>query len=100
MEITKTLEGNKLCIAVDGRLDTVTSPQLEAELDAMPEDVKELVFDFEKLDYISSAGLRVVLVAQKRMDARENGCFKVRNIGEVVKDVFDTTGFSDIITIE
>ena len=100
MEITKKTEDKTLCIAVEGRLDTVTSPQLEAELDAMPEDIQELVFDFEKLDYISSAGLRVVLVADKRMAARENGSFKVKNMGEVVKDVFDVTGFSDIITIE
>ncbi len=100
MEITKKPENDKLCIAVEGRLDTVTSPQLEDEIRSSLDGVNELILDFENLDYISSAGLRVVLVAQKLMDAKANGSLKVVNLGEVVKDVFDVTGFSDIITIE
>ncbi|MCR5666547.1 MAG: STAS domain-containing protein [Eubacterium sp.] len=98
MTITKTQEGNKLTITLDGRLDTTTSPELETEVRENLGDVKELVFDLEKLEYISSAGLRVLLLAQKTMN--KQGEMKVKKANESVMEIFDLTGFSDILTIE
>ena len=98
MTIQKTLEGTELTIALEGRLDTVTSPELEEELSGALEEIDALVFDFEKLDYISSAGLRVLLSAQKKMNAK--GTMKVLHVNEDIMDVFDITGFSDVLTIE
>ena len=98
MTIHKTLEADKLTIALEGRLDTSSSPELEDALNASLDGVKELVFDMSKLDYLSSAGLRVILSAHKRMLAQ--GTFKLRNVGETVRDVLDMTGFSDFLTIE
>ena len=97
MTINKTVEGGKLIIAPEGRLDTMTSPQLDAELDNSIKGVSELVFDFAGLDYISSAGLRVLLKAQKVMNRQ--GSMVVKNASEDVKEIFDVTGFSDILTI-
>ena len=99
MTINKTQNGAALTIALEGRLDTMTAPELEAEIKALPEEVKELTFDLEKLDYISSAGLRVLLSSQKLM-TRIGGSMKVIHVNEVVQEVFDVTGFSDILTIE
>ena len=98
MEIVKTLEEKKLTVALEGRLDTTTAPELETVLNESLEGVEELVFDFAKLEYISSAGLRVLLAAQKKMNAQ--GAMKIVEVNEVIKDVFDVTGFSDILTIE
>lgn len=100
MEIIKTLEDNKLTVALEGRLDTTTAPELEGALNEAlaDEGVTDLVFDFEKLEYISSAGLRVLLATQKVMYARNE--MKIINVNEVIKEVFDVTGFSDILTIE
>ena len=98
MTITNKADGTKRTIALAGRLDTVTSPELEAELNGLPADVTELVLDFSELDYISSAGLRVLLSAQKRMNAR--GGMKVIGVNETVGEVFEITGFCDILTIE
>jgi anti-sigma B factor antagonist len=98
MTITKTLTGNTLTVALEGRLDTMTSPELEAELNASLPAADSLVFDFSKLDYISSAGLRVLLAAHKQMAGK--GGMKVTNVNEVVQEVFDVTGFADILTIE
>lgn len=98
MVINKKAEGNSLTIALQGRLDTTTAPQLEAELKASINGIGELVFDFAALDYISSAGLRVLLSAQKIMNCQ--GKMSIRNVGEIVMEVFDVTGFSDILTIE
>ena len=96
MTISKTLEGEKLNVALEGRLDTTTSPELEQELGSSLEGVKELVFDFAKLEYISSAGLRVLLSAHKKMA----GGMKVIHVNEIVQEVFEVTGFSDILNIE
>ena len=96
MEITKVSEGEKLLVSLKGRLDTNTAPQLEQELNL--DGVKELVFDFSNLEYISSAGLRVVLSAQKKMN--ENGSMKLTNVNETIMEVFEITGFTDILTIE
>lgn len=97
MEIIKNLDGTALTLALSGRLDTVTAPDLEAELEASANDVTELVLDFENLDYISSAGLRVLLAAQKRMN--KQGSMTVKNVNADIKEVFEITGFCDILTI-
>lgn len=98
MEITKNKNDNTLEISVSGRLDTVTAPDLEGELNSSLDSVTELVLDFSKLEYISSAGLRVLLGAQKKMNAC--GKMVVKNVNDDIKEVFDITGFSDILTIE
>ena len=98
MTINKKQDGTALVIELEGRLDTMTAPQLEAELkEAMP-DAESLILDFSKLDYISSAGLRALLSASKVMSAK--GGMKVTHVNEIVREVFDVTGFSDILTIE
>lgn len=98
MEIIKNLDGNKLTIALEGRLDTSTAPNLEAELKSSLNDVTELILDFNKLEYISSAGLRVVLAAQKTMS--KQGSMKLVGVNDEVMEVFEITGFVDILTIE
>ena len=98
MTIRKTLNGKELNLALEGRLDTTTSPELEAELKASMNSAEKLTLDFSGLDYISSAGLRVLLSAHKAMSAK--GGMKVCHVNEVVKEVFDVTGFADILDIE
>ena len=98
MTIEKTLEGNTLTLALEGRLDTTTSPDLEEALGASLDGVTALVFDFAKLDYLSSAGLRVLLSAQKRMN--KQGSMKLVHVNDAVKEVFQITGFADFLTIE
>lgn len=98
MKINKTQKADAMTIAVEGRLDTTTAPELEAELKASPDSVSSLVLDFEKLDYISSAGLRVLLSAQKVM--AKKGGMKVIHVNETVSEIFEVTGFADILTIE
>ena len=98
MTITKTLEGTALTLALEGRLDTTTSPELEETLAASLDGVDSLVFDFARLDYLSSAGLRVLLSAQKRMN--KQGSMKLRNVNDTVREVFEITGFADFLTIE
>ncbi|MBR5338806.1 MAG: STAS domain-containing protein [Lachnospiraceae bacterium] len=98
MTITKTTEGNALTVILEGRLDTVTTPELEKELMGALDDIQELTFDFEKLSYISSAGLRVLLSSQKIMNTK--GTMKVVHINENIMDIFEATGFTDVLTIE
>ena len=98
MTINKTASGPQLTIALEGRLDTTTAPELEQVLKESLSGVSELVFDFEKLEYISSAGLRVLLSAQKTMNAQ--GTMTLRNACEIILEIFEVTGFSDILTIE
>ncbi|QTE72248.1 STAS domain-containing protein [Aristaeella hokkaidonensis] len=98
MTITKNLNGTALEIALAGRLDTMTAPELEAELNKDLGGADSLTLDFGKLDYISSAGLRVLLTAHKAMAAK--GGMKICNVNEVVQEVFEVTGFADILTIE
>ena len=98
MNIVKTQNGNALNIALEGRLDTTTAPELEQELKYALNDVDQLTLDFSKLDYISSAGLRVLLSAHKVMSKK--GGMKVTNVNEIVNEVFDVTGFVDILNIE
>ncbi|MDO4467789.1 MAG: STAS domain-containing protein [Bacillota bacterium] len=98
MEIIKTLNGENLTIKLIGRLDTTTSPSLEKELQNSIEGITKLVIDFSKLDYISSAGLRILLAAQKIMN--KQGEMIVLNPNETINEVFEITGFIDILTIE
>ncbi|MBP5618498.1 MAG: STAS domain-containing protein [Clostridia bacterium] len=98
MTITKTLNGTELTVALQGRLDTVTAPELETELKTALEGVTALVIDLSELEYISSAGLRVLLSAQKTMN--KQGEMKVVHVNETVMEIFEVTGFSDILTIE
>ena len=97
MTINKNQEGTRLEILLEGRLDTTTSPMMETELKQALDGITELTFNFEKLEYISSAGLRILLAAQKRMSRQ--GSMVVKNVNEVIAEVFEVTGFSDILTI-
>ena len=98
MIINKTLEQTRLCLAPIGRLDTTTASEFEKELDTSLGEVKELIIDFANLSYISSAGLRVILKAQKQMNAQ--GSMKITGVNDMVMEVFEITGFVDILTIE
>ena len=98
MTITKELNGTELKIALEGRLDTVTAPELEAELNQDLKNAESLTLDFSRLEYISSAGLRVLLSAHKAMSGK--GGMKVTHVNEIVSEVFEVTGFADILTIE
>ncbi len=99
MTIKKIANENELTIALEGRLDTSTSPELEQVLKEELPKVSKLILDFEKLDYISSAGLRVLLFAQKTMNSTQ-GSMKIRNVGEIIMEIFEVTGFQDILDIE
>lgn len=98
LNINKALDGTKLTVALEGRLDTTTAPKLEAELKESLNGVTEVVLDFEKLEYISSAGLRVLLSAQKIMN--KQGSMKLIHVNETIQEIFEVTGFSDILTVE
>ena len=98
LNINKEQENGTLTIALEGRLDTTTAPQLEAQLQDALGSVTDLKFDLEKLEYISSAGLRVLLASQKIMN--KQGTMVISNASAEVKEIFDVTGFSDILTIE
>ena len=98
MTITTTRNGSALTLQLEGRLDTTTSPQLEAELSASLDGVKQLTLDLQQLAYLSSAGLRVILGAQKRMN--KQGQMVVRHVNETIMEVVEVTGFVDSLTIE
>ena len=98
LNINKTIEGTKATFEIGGRLDTVTAPELEAQIKEALPGLTELVLDMSGLDYISSAGLRVLLSAQKVMNAQ--GSMKLRGVGETIMEIFEVTGFSEILTIE
>ena len=98
MEIKTTKENDQLEIALSGRLDTVTSPELEKMLKPELDGLKKLTFDFSDLEYISSAGLRVLLMAAQSME--DSGEMVVKNVNSDIMDIFDVTGFSDILNIE
>ena len=98
MNIESNLSGSALTLALEGRLDTATAPQLEAEIKTALNGVSELTFDLAKLEYISSAGLRVLLSAQKIMS--QQGAMKVIHANEMILEIFEVTGFSDILNIE
>ena len=98
MTINKNLEGSKLEIALEGRLDTMTAPSLEEEVKNSIDGIKELIFDLKNLVYVSSAGLRVLLSAQKTMN--KQGSMTIKNANEEVMEIFEVTGFTDILNIE
>ena len=98
LNINKTIGNGKAAFVLEGRLDTVTAPELEQTLRESLDGVDELTLDFEKLEYISSAGLRVLLSAQKEMNRR--GAMKLVHVNETVMEIFEVTGFSGILTIE
>ncbi len=98
MEILKEQNGSELTIKLVGRLDTTTAPQLDDVLNASLNGVESLILDFEKLEYISSAGLRILLAAQKQMN--KQGTMNLCNVNDDINEVFEITGFSDILTIK
>ena len=98
MIIEKTLNGTELTVTISGRLDTTTAPQLEAEFKQSIAGVEKLVLDFAALEYLSSAGLRVLLAAQKVMN--KQGEMVIRNVNDTINEIFEVTGFIDILTIE
>ena len=98
MTIDKNLNGTELNVRLGGRLDTTTAPQLEAEFKQSIAGVTKLVLDFAALEYLSSAGLRVLLAAQKVMN--KQGEMIIRNVNETINEIFEVTGFIDILTIE
>lgn len=97
MDIQKKIEDASLTFTVSGRLDAVTSPLLDSEVKAVPGNIGDLTFDFTSLEYISSAGLRVVLVAQKMMSSR-GGKMKICGANSIVRNIFDITGFTPFLT--
>ena len=98
MNIEKIVNGSELTIQLIGRMDTTTAPKLEAELKQSIGGVEKLVLDFAALEYLSSAGLRVLLAAQKVMN--KQGEMVVRNVNETIAEIFEVTGFADVLTIE
>ena len=98
MNIIKNKNGSKLTLALEGRLDTTTAPQLEGELKDALEGITDLELDFQNLEYLSSAGLRVLLAAQKVMN--KQGKMTIHHVNETIHEVFEVTGFIDILTIE
>ena len=98
MTIDKTLNATEMTVALTGRLDTTTAPHLEAELKTSLTGVGSLVMDFAELEYISSAGLRVLLSAQRVMN--NQGKMVIRHANETILEVFEVTGFTDILTIK
>ena len=99
MTINELKEGNKLTIAISGRIDTITAPELEQVINSGLNGINELIFDLAELEYMSSAGLRVMLTAKKKMDT-QGGKMTVRNVNETIMEIFEITGFADILTIE
>ena len=98
MEINKYKQGSDLTVALVGRLDATTAPELDKELQTTLDGITDLIFDFKELVYIASAGLRVLLVAQKRM--KKQGNMKLINVNSDVKNVLEMTGFIDFLTVE
>lgn len=98
MEIIKTRNNDELNVTLEGRLDTTTAPELEAVVKQELDGISSFKLDFEKLSYVSSAGLRVLLTAQKIMN--KQGTMLIRNVDAEIMEIFDITGFTDILTIE
>lgn len=98
MNVENIIDGNAATISVSSRMDTVTAPMLQQAVDSLDIDINELTLDFKELEYTSSAGLRVILAAQKKMNRQ--GSMKLINVNDVIMDVLDVTGFIDILTIE
>lgn len=99
MEIIKNINNEEINFALVGRLDTTTAPSLDAAIAEVMPNAKKIIFDFAQLEYLSSAGLRVILSTQKTIAAK-NGEFIIRHVNDTIMDVFDMTGFTSILTIE
>ncbi|MCR5121139.1 MAG: STAS domain-containing protein [Ruminococcus sp.] len=98
MKLTKAMDGNALTIEIEGRVDTITSPELEKMIHEFSEKAESLFLDFAKVEYISSAGLRVLLAAHKAMSKK--GGMKIKNADEDIMEIFEVTGFTDILNID
>ena len=98
LNINKSVEDSKVTFALEGRLDTITSPDFENELKGSLDNATELIIDFTNLEYISSAGLRVLLSAHKTMS--KQGSMKITNVNSTIMEIFEVTGFADILSIE
>lgn len=98
MNFTMNKNGNELTVTLEGRLDTLTAPQLEQQLDPALADVNKLIFDLTELEYISSAGLRVLLASRQKMEGKDG--MTVKNVNDDIMEVFEITGFADILDIE
>lgn len=98
MTINKSWQEKELTIELEGRLDTITAPELENELEGLLGDAAALIFDLDKLEYVSSAGLRVFLSAHKKMS--KAGGMTIKNVNETIMEVFEITGFVDILDIQ
>ena len=98
MEINKDIQEKVMMLKLSGRLDTTTSPELEQELNASLDGIEDLRLDFSDLEYISSAGLRVLLAAQKKMN--KQGAMSISGVNDTIAEIFEITGFSDILTIK
>ena len=98
LNVAKKLEGKTLTVKLDGRLDTNTAPDFQSEVEPLLNDISKLVLDFEKLDYLSSAGLRVLLTFEQELEEMDK-TMEVTNVNDIIHDVFDVTGFLDILTI-
>lgn len=98
MKINKQINGKELILTLEGRLDTTTAPNLEQELNKEIENVESLIFDFSNLEYLSSAGLRILLTSQKIMNTK--GEMIIRNVNDTIMEIFEITGFSDILSIK
>lgn len=98
IKIEQKMENNRMTVAIIGRVDTATAPELEKVIDRCDATVAEMIIDMEQVEYISSAGLRVILKAQKIMSRQ--GQLKLRNVNDTIMEIFDITGFVDILTIE
>ena len=99
LNITKTMDGNTLLVALEGRLDTNTAPIFQREVEPMLDGISKLVLDFKKVDYISSAGLRVLLTFEQELE-EQNKAMELIHVNEIIHDVFDVTGFLEILTIK
>ena len=98
LNIVKKQDGDTLTVKLDGRMDTNTAPDFQTEMEPLLNDISKLVLDFEKLDYISSAGLRVLLTFEQEMEEQEK-TLELTHVNDIIHDVFDVTGFLDILTI-
>ncbi|MGN0670985.1 MAG: STAS domain-containing protein [Oscillospiraceae bacterium] len=100
MTINQNKTTDALVLELEGRLDTITAPELEEVVEKIPEDVNKLIVDMAKLEYISSAGLRVILAAHKLMCEERTGTMTVKNVSDGIMEIFDMTGFTDVLNIE
>lgn len=98
LKITKHADGSTLTVKVEGRVDSNTAVELDRALNGALDGISKLILDFERLEYISTAGLRALLIAQKTMN--QQGTIVIRNVSAAVKEIFEVTGFTDMLTIE